>query len=240
MSTDADTACPDPHCKTRLRVERVGLRTFSHADVTVVPLAPKRDDVSIWIWWVSLFKLQFPWRFLNKFDIDFISYWERPRGIPNTYASPKLSERLTIIYIEIDGGGGWSIWLIYTIGNESNDEFFGNYSFAFCWDTQMRRPFQCLYQSTYISEGVSIHVHKVEMEILYHFELFGMACDPWPLRRNFTSADACVIRDIAKYFGELKFRPGMLRLNNTWISAPSGGSVTRDRRTIRNGTVCGG
>ena len=22
--------------------------------------------------------------------------------------------------------------------------------------------------------------------ILYHFELFGMACDPWPLRRNFT------------------------------------------------------
>ena len=30
---------------------------------------------------------------------------------------------------------------------------------------------------------------------------------------------------------------GEVTRDNTWISAPSGGSVNRDRRTIRNGTV---
>ncbi|KIM38944.1 hypothetical protein M413DRAFT_19935 [Hebeloma cylindrosporum] len=38
MSTDAEIACPDPHCRSRLRIERVGLRTFRHAEVTAVPL----------------------------------------------------------------------------------------------------------------------------------------------------------------------------------------------------------
>ncbi|EDR10223.1 uncharacterized protein LACBIDRAFT_316881 [Laccaria bicolor S238N-H82] len=37
MSTDAEIACPDPNCKSRLRIERTGVRKFSHADVTVVP-----------------------------------------------------------------------------------------------------------------------------------------------------------------------------------------------------------
>ena len=41
MSTDAEIACPDPNCKSRLRIERVGLRTFHHSEVTVVPLASK-------------------------------------------------------------------------------------------------------------------------------------------------------------------------------------------------------
>ena len=38
MTTDAEIACPDPHCKSWLRIVRTALRTFSHADVTVVPL----------------------------------------------------------------------------------------------------------------------------------------------------------------------------------------------------------
>ena len=40
MTTDAEVACPDPHCKSRLRIIRTGLRTFRHADVTVVPISP--------------------------------------------------------------------------------------------------------------------------------------------------------------------------------------------------------
>ncbi|KAJ7336387.1 hypothetical protein DFH08DRAFT_878638 [Mycena albidolilacea] len=38
MSTDADVACPDPHCKSLLRITRTGKRRFSHGAVTVVPL----------------------------------------------------------------------------------------------------------------------------------------------------------------------------------------------------------
>jgi uncharacterized repeat protein (TIGR04076 family) len=38
MTTDADIACPDPHCGARFRITRVGTRTFRHRDVTVVPL----------------------------------------------------------------------------------------------------------------------------------------------------------------------------------------------------------
>ncbi|CAA7270112.1 unnamed protein product [Cyclocybe aegerita] len=38
MTTDAEIACPDPHCKSRLKIIRTGLRTFSHAETTVVPL----------------------------------------------------------------------------------------------------------------------------------------------------------------------------------------------------------
>lgn len=38
MSTDAEVACPDPNCPTRLRITRTGLRRFARADVTAVPL----------------------------------------------------------------------------------------------------------------------------------------------------------------------------------------------------------
>lgn len=38
MSTDAEVACPDPNCPTRLRIVRTGKRTFRHADTSAVPL----------------------------------------------------------------------------------------------------------------------------------------------------------------------------------------------------------
>ena len=38
MSTDAEVACPDPHCGARFRITRTGTSTFRHADVTAVPL----------------------------------------------------------------------------------------------------------------------------------------------------------------------------------------------------------
>lgn len=38
MTTDTDIACPDPNCSTRLRIRRTGLRRFSHAETTAVPL----------------------------------------------------------------------------------------------------------------------------------------------------------------------------------------------------------
>ena len=38
MSTDAEVACPDPNCPSRLRISRTGKRRFSHAEVTAVPL----------------------------------------------------------------------------------------------------------------------------------------------------------------------------------------------------------
>lgn len=39
MTTDAEIACPDPHCSSRLKITRLGRRTFSHAETTAVPLA---------------------------------------------------------------------------------------------------------------------------------------------------------------------------------------------------------
>jgi len=39
MTTDAEIACPDPNCPSRLRITRTGLRTFSHGETTVVPLS---------------------------------------------------------------------------------------------------------------------------------------------------------------------------------------------------------
>ena len=39
MTSDAEIACPDPHCSTRLRITRLGKRRFSHASTTAVPLA---------------------------------------------------------------------------------------------------------------------------------------------------------------------------------------------------------
>jgi uncharacterized repeat protein (TIGR04076 family) len=38
MSTDAEVACPDPHCPTRFRIIRTGRRRFSHGAVTAVKL----------------------------------------------------------------------------------------------------------------------------------------------------------------------------------------------------------
>ncbi len=38
MTTDADIACPDPHCGGRFRIIRTGKRTFRHGEVTAVPL----------------------------------------------------------------------------------------------------------------------------------------------------------------------------------------------------------
>ena len=38
MSTDAEVACPDPNCSTRLRITRLNKRRFSHSETTAVPL----------------------------------------------------------------------------------------------------------------------------------------------------------------------------------------------------------
>lgn len=40
MTTDAEIACPDPHCGARFRITRAGTRTFRHSEVTAVPLPP--------------------------------------------------------------------------------------------------------------------------------------------------------------------------------------------------------
>jgi uncharacterized repeat protein (TIGR04076 family) len=39
MSTDAEVACPDPHCGGRFRITRLGKRRFSHAETTGLPEA---------------------------------------------------------------------------------------------------------------------------------------------------------------------------------------------------------
>jgi uncharacterized repeat protein (TIGR04076 family) len=38
MTTDSDVACPDPNCGALFRITRTGRRSFSHGDVTRVPL----------------------------------------------------------------------------------------------------------------------------------------------------------------------------------------------------------
>ena len=37
MTTDAEIACPDPHCGGRFKITRLGLRTFSHSGTTGLP-----------------------------------------------------------------------------------------------------------------------------------------------------------------------------------------------------------
>ncbi|MEM9429207.1 MAG: TIGR04076 family protein [Pseudomonadota bacterium] len=37
MSTDAEVACPDPHCGGRFRIKRLGTRWFSYAATTGLP-----------------------------------------------------------------------------------------------------------------------------------------------------------------------------------------------------------
>lgn len=41
MSTDAEVACPDPNCPSRLRITRTGRRRFRHSQTTAVPLRPE-------------------------------------------------------------------------------------------------------------------------------------------------------------------------------------------------------
>ena len=43
MTTDAIVACPDPHCGGQLKINRLGLRTISHAETTVVPLKESKE-----------------------------------------------------------------------------------------------------------------------------------------------------------------------------------------------------
>lgn len=38
MTTDAEVACPDPNCASRLRIIRTGLRRLRHSETTVVPM----------------------------------------------------------------------------------------------------------------------------------------------------------------------------------------------------------
>lgn len=40
MTTDAEIACPDPHCGGRFRITRRGTSTWRHGEVTRVPLTP--------------------------------------------------------------------------------------------------------------------------------------------------------------------------------------------------------
>lgn len=37
MSTDAEVACPDPHCGGRFRITRTAKRRFTHAETTGLP-----------------------------------------------------------------------------------------------------------------------------------------------------------------------------------------------------------
>ncbi len=38
MTTDAEVACPDPNCPSRLRITRIGTRRFRHDETTAVKL----------------------------------------------------------------------------------------------------------------------------------------------------------------------------------------------------------
>ena len=42
MTTDAEVACPDPHCGARFRIVRTARRRFRHDEVTAVPM-PKAE-----------------------------------------------------------------------------------------------------------------------------------------------------------------------------------------------------
>lgn len=45
MATDAEVACPDPHCPSRLRIVRTGLRTFRREDTTVPLPGPRSPSM---------------------------------------------------------------------------------------------------------------------------------------------------------------------------------------------------
>jgi uncharacterized repeat protein (TIGR04076 family) len=39
MTSDAEIACPDPNCQSRLRIVRTGLSRFRHSETTAIPLS---------------------------------------------------------------------------------------------------------------------------------------------------------------------------------------------------------
>ncbi|KAN0127342.1 hypothetical protein V8E53_014866 [Lactarius tabidus] len=43
MTTDAEVACPDPNCPSRLRIIRTGMRRFRHSETTVVPMSTAEE-----------------------------------------------------------------------------------------------------------------------------------------------------------------------------------------------------
>ena len=43
MTTDAEVACPDPHCGARFKIIRTGKSKFRHSETTVVPLNSTLD-----------------------------------------------------------------------------------------------------------------------------------------------------------------------------------------------------
>jgi uncharacterized repeat protein (TIGR04076 family) len=43
MTSDAEIACPDPNCASRLRIVRLDKRRFSHAETTAVPLSTEGE-----------------------------------------------------------------------------------------------------------------------------------------------------------------------------------------------------
>ncbi len=42
MTSDAEVACPDPNCPSRLRITRLGKRSFRHGDTTILPMPTPR------------------------------------------------------------------------------------------------------------------------------------------------------------------------------------------------------
>jgi len=44
MTSDAEIACPDPNCPSRLRITRIGSRRFSHQETTAVPLSRENGE----------------------------------------------------------------------------------------------------------------------------------------------------------------------------------------------------
>ncbi|KAI1749625.1 hypothetical protein F4782DRAFT_512506 [Xylaria castorea] len=43
MTTDALIACPDPNCKSQLKIIRTGARKFNHSEVTAVQLKKEKS-----------------------------------------------------------------------------------------------------------------------------------------------------------------------------------------------------
>jgi uncharacterized repeat protein (TIGR04076 family) len=41
MASDAEVACPDPHCPTRFKITRLRLRRFERSATTATPLPPR-------------------------------------------------------------------------------------------------------------------------------------------------------------------------------------------------------
>ena len=39
MTSDAEVACPDPNCQSRLRIVRTGRSRFRHSETTAIPLS---------------------------------------------------------------------------------------------------------------------------------------------------------------------------------------------------------